>query len=182
MQNKSHSKIVILLISFTLLLSCSTKTEKGTIIPEFGTTYEVKNPDFETVTAQDFKVVFDIGRQFDNPKKVNPLFNTAARYLNMHAKAGVPKENMKVALVVHGAAANDLLNNSKYNELYQTDNPNLPLLTALNKAGVAIILCGQTAAHRKINKDDVHENVQFALSAMTALVTLQNLEYRLINF
>lgn len=169
-------------MSFTLLFSCTNKVEKGIIIPEFGTTYDVENPDFETITAQDYKVVFDVGRQFDDPKKVNPLFNTAARYLNMHAKAGVPKENIKVALVVHGGAANDLLRNSKYNELYQTDNPNLPLLTALNKAGVEIILCGQTAAHRKIVKNDVHENVQFALSAMTALVTLQNLEYQLINF
>ena len=182
MRINNYVQFCILTCLGLMLFSCSNNAEKGEIIKDFGSTFEVENPDFETVTAQDFKVVFDVGRQFDNPKKVNPLFNTAARYLNMHAKAGVPKENMKVALVVHGSAAIDLLKNSEYRKRYQIDNPNLPLLTALKKAGVDVILCGQTAAHRKIDKGDIHQDVQIALSAMTALVTLQNLEYRLINF
>lgn len=163
-------------------VSCAKEINKERIIEGYGTTYDVVNPNFETITAQDYKVVFDIGRQFEKPDKVNPLFNTAARYLNMHAKAGVPKDNMKVALVVHGSAALDLLNNAEYQKKYKTKNPNLPLLSELNKAGVEIILCGQTAAHRNIKKETIHPDVKIALSAMTALVTLQNLEYRLINF
>jgi intracellular sulfur oxidation DsrE/DsrF family protein len=130
----------------------------------------------------DLKVVFDIGRRFNDNTKINPLFNTAARYLNMHADAGVPLEKLHVALVIHGAAANDILKDVQYKAKYNIDNPNTPLLSALAEKGVKIILCGQTAEHRSIGKKDIHSKVQIALSAMTALVQLQNENYRLINF
>ena len=158
------------------------KTQQGKIISEFGETYVVNNPDFKTDTLKDLKAVFDIGRTFKDSSKVNPLFNTAARYLNMHENAGVPISKLHVALVVHGAAANDILNNTEYKNKYGIDNPNTPLLSALAEKGVQIILCGQTAAHRNISKEKILSEVKIALSAMTALVQLQNENYRLINF
>ncbi len=164
------------------LLFCQNESKKGNTIKEFGKTYEVTNPDFKTDTKNEMKVVFDIGRSFDDSTKVNPLINTAARYLNMHANAGVSSENMKIALVIHGNAANDLLNNKKYIKKFGISNPNTPLISALTEKGVQVILCGQTAAYRNISKSDVHPNIQLALSAMTALVQLQNEHYRLINF
>ncbi len=165
-----------------ILIFSQQKSKEGNIITKYGKTYEVVNPDFKTNKQQDLKAVFDIGRTFKDSSKINPLFNTAARYLNMHAEAEVPLKNLKVALVVHGSAANDVLNDSKYKIKYGIDNPNTPLLSALSKKGVQIILCGQTAAYRNITKQDALPQVQIALSAMTALVQLQNQHYRLINF
>lgn len=156
--------------------------KQGTVITEYGNTYEVTSPDFKTDTQSDLKVVFDVGRTFKDSTKVNPLFNTAARFLNMHAGAGVDLKKLKVALVIHGSAAYDILNSTTYNQKYQIDNPNKGLITALSEKGVQIILCGQTAAYRKITKEDVLPEVKYALSAMTALVQLQNENYRLINF
>jgi len=156
--------------------------KKGPIVTEYGSVYEVTTPDFKTDLKSELKAVFDVGRTFKDHTKVNPLINTAARYLNMHVNAGVSFEKLKVAIVIHGSAADDILNNSSYKIKYGVNNPNLSLITALAKKGVAIILCGQTAAHRGITKEDVASEVQFALSAMTALVQLQNKNYRLINF
>ncbi len=152
------------------------------IIPEYGNTYAVTNPDFKTDTNNDLKVVFDIGKKSQDSSKVNPLINTAARYLNMHVDHGVPFEKLKVALVVHGAAAYDIVNNTQYNAKYGIDNPNAKLISALSQKGVHIILCGQTAAYRDISKEKTLPEIQLALSAMTALVQLQNENYRLINF
>ncbi len=171
-----------LFILAPILIFSQQKSKEGNIITKYGKTYEVVNPDFKTNKQQDLKAVFDIGRTFKDSSKINPLFNTAARYLNMHAEAEVPLKNLKVALVVHGSAANDVLNDSKYKIKYGIDNPNTPLLSALSKKGVQIILCGQTAAYRNITKQDALPQVQIALSAMTALVQLQNQHYRLINF
>ncbi len=156
--------------------------KKGKIITEYGNTYEVNNPDFKTDLNKELKVVFDVGRTFKDSTKVNPLINTAARYLNMHVDAGVSREKLKVALVIHGNAANDVLTNAKYKSIYGIDNPNAKLISKLSQNGVQVVLCGQTAAHRGITKNDMLPEIQFALSAMTALVQLQNNNYRLINF
>jgi len=171
----------MLLIASSVLF-CQQASKTGTVITEFGKTFDVKNPDFKTDISSELKVVFDVGRSFGDSTKVNPLLNTAARYLNMHVDAGVPIENLKVALVIHGGAANDILNTTKYTTKFGVPNPNTPLISALAKNGVQIILCGQTAAYRNINTSDVHPDIQFALSAMTALVQLQNDHYKLINF
>ncbi len=165
-----------------MLLSAQQKAKSGNVITQYGKTFEVISPEFETRTDQELKVVFDIGRNFEDHSKVNPLFNTAARYLNMHEKAGVPIEKLKVALVIHGSASSDILDSKKYHEKYKIENPNAPLIKALSDKGVQIILCGQTAAYRNISQEDTLPKVKFALSAMTALVQLQNEEYRLINF
>ncbi|WP_103067999.1 DsrE family protein [Aquimarina sediminis] len=178
-------KNILLSYTFILLpifLFSQQKTKQGKIITQFGNTYTVANPDFKTNTEQSLKAVFDIGRTFKDSSKVNPLINTAARYLNMHTDAGVPFKKLQVALVIHGAASDDILNNTQYQAKYNIDNPNTPLLSILAEKGVKIVLCGQTAAHRNISKEDVHPKTQVALSAMTALVQLQNENYRLINF
>jgi len=158
------------------------KAETGTVISNFGKTYNVSSIDFKTDTKSELKAVFDIGRTFKDSSKVSPLINTAARYLNMHVTAGVSFQNLKVAMVIHGSASDDILNNKEYQQKYGIDNPNLPLLEALSAKGAQIILCGQTAAYRNISKNEIAPQVHIALSAMTALVQLQNDNYRLINF
>ena len=62
----------------------------GPIIKDFGPVFRVENPDFKTDTTKDYKVVFDIYNTPEDPTKVNPMLNTLARFLNMHAGAGVP--------------------------------------------------------------------------------------------
>ncbi|MEW7292903.1 DsrE family protein [Aquimarina sp. 2304DJ70-9] len=176
MKNKLATYI-ILVLPFLIF-----SQEEGKVISGYGKTYKVVNPEYKTDTKHDLKVVFDIGRTFADSSKVNPLINTAARFLNMHEKAGVSVEKLKVAMVLHGGASYDILNDAKYKAKYGIINPNTKLIAALSEKGVQIILCGQTAAYRKITKEDVLPEIKFALSAMTALVQLQNENYRLINF
>ena len=171
-------------ICFQYNISAQEKIE-GELIPDYGATFKIIDPDFKTDTAATFKVVFDVDRSFD-PTQPNILIETAARFLNMHYEAGVPVENMQIALVVHGNAVKDLLKSSYYvkslDKKEVTENPNILLLKALANQNVEIIICGQSAAHHKVLKNQVQEDVQFALSAMTALVQLQNKNYQLIKF
>ncbi|MDX1543940.1 MAG: DsrE family protein [Christiangramia sp.] len=171
---------------FTFLissLSFSQNYEPGNVIPEYGKTFEVQSPEFSTDTSSMLKVVFDVDRSFD-PSQPNKLIETAARFLNLHEKAGVPLENMKVALVLHGKAVQDVHKDEFYRGKYPevSTNPNLPLIENLTQKGVQVILCGQSSAHYKVTREKADQNAKFALSAMTALVQLQNDNYRLINF
>jgi len=100
----------------------------------------------------------------------------------MHADAGMNLDQLKVAITVHGSEWKDMLNDTIYMEKYGSKNPNTELLNQLNQAGVDIIMCGQTAAYRKVSKSDSNTNVKFALSAMTALLQYQNNGYRFIKF
>ena len=162
-------------------LQAQTRTE-GRIIKEFGTVYTVPTPDFPTDPNFQYKVVYDIGTGEDDPAKVNKRINTLARFLNMHAQAGVPLENLQVACVFHGTAAKDVLTSEVYRERYGVDNPNEALLEALAKAGAKMYLCGQSAFARNIPRDKKTDAVGLALSAMTVLIKLQGEGYTLISF
>ena len=154
----------------------------GPVIEGFGPTFTIPNPDFRTPVDDTFRVVFDVGRSSEPPGQVNPRIETVARFLNMHARAGVDAERIHLALVIHGEASRDVLNETAYRGRFDFANSNLALLDELRESGVEIILCGQTAMHRGIVRGDLAEGVQLALSAMTALTVLQNDGYALIAF
>lgn len=153
----------------------------GPVIEGFGPVFDVPDADFAPVDV-DYRLVFDVAQGMDDPAQVNRRIASLARFLNMHARAGVPLERMHLALVVHGTAGKDLLDNEAFRARHGTDNPNLPLLEALHEAGVEIYLCGQTAYSRGLAKEDLAEPVELALSAMTALARLQAEGYGLIAF
>lgn len=154
----------------------------GKVIPHFGQTYKVDNPDFVTDLDTPFKVIFDVSSAPESADVKNKWIETVARFLNMHDHAGKPTSQMEVAMVLHGNASYGLLSNEHYQEKFGVDNPNIPLVEALLDAGVQVILCGQTMVHRDLGANRRIPNIQVALSAMTALIQLQQKGYILINF
>ena len=150
--------------------------EPGPMIETFGA---VANVDGATPMPRDaaFKIAFDISEPGEDGA-VSRRLNTAARFLNMHAAAGVAPERMSLALVVHGRAAFDLVTDERRGE----PNPNAALVSALIDAGVTIELCGQTAAYYDIAVDDLLDGVQMSLSAMTSHALLQQKGYTLNPF
>ncbi|TKD66297.1 hypothetical protein FBT53_03565 [Flavobacterium sp. ASW18X] len=171
----------LFVLLFGMMLSAQEKAT-GPIISEFGAVYKISNPDFKTNVESEFKVVFDVYSSPKDPNMLNRSIETAARFLNMHSQAGVPAEQLHVALVVHGKAALDVLVSTAYKKRNAVDNPNEPLLHDLLSNKVSVILCGQSANGRGIEKSELIPGVQLALSAMTALIQLQNQGYQLIKF
>lgn len=85
-------------------------------------------------------------------------------------------------MVVHGPAAQYVLNNEEYRKKFNTDNPNIPLLKELQEAGVRLLVCGQSLNKRGISPEAVTPEVKPALSAMTTLTTYQLKGYALLKF
>jgi intracellular sulfur oxidation DsrE/DsrF family protein len=154
--------------------------QTGPVIEDFGPVYEVPGSRLGPPPLGVMRAVFDVVDAPDDPGVANPRIASVARYLNMHARAGLPADRMRVALVLHGGAGRYALNDEAYWDRFDAENPDSRLLDELSEAGVAIYLCGQTAGFRDYAEDELHASVQLALSAMTALVRLQDEGYRLI--
>ncbi len=152
----------------------------GPYIKQYGKAWPVK-PDQALPENTTFNVAFDAVKS-GKPGEVNRSFNSLARFLNMHGKLGVKRENMKLALVVHGGATLDLLNDRYFYERSSAKNPNTELLNLLAENGVEIYICGQSASRHGVEKHMLNKNVNMAVSAMTAHALLQQKGYTVNPF
>ena len=167
---------------FSSILFAQTDRIEGKIISDYGETLKVADIDIKTDVSAEFKVIFDVAQSSDDKSVINKYIVTAARFLNMHADAGMDPSQLKVAMTIHGGAWQDVLSNEAYREKYGVDNPNVELINQLTEAGADIIICGQTAGFRGITKQNANPNVKFALSAMTALLQYQENGYTFFKF
>ena len=67
----------------------------GPVIEGYGPTYPVEDRDVALDDDFVYRAVFDIVRYGDDPEKLNPRLVSVARYLNMHARNGVPVAGMQ---------------------------------------------------------------------------------------
>ena len=163
-----------LLVFFVLAWATQSLAETpsmGPVIEDFGPAYTVAETDVVVPDDLVLRTVFDIGADPD-PTQVNRSIVSVARYLNMHARAGVSPDNLAVAIVVHGKATHQMVDTP--------GNPNLELIEQLLEAGVRIYLCGQSMKYHGIDKDELIAGVEVGLSAMTMLTILQGKGYALI--
>lgn len=119
-----------------------------------------------------FKISFDTSKASESGKE-NRTLVAAARFINMHAAAGVDPAAIDLAVVIHGKAVNDVTKDA---------SDNLALMEALFSQNVRIIVCGQSAAYYGVTTQELAPNVEMALSAMTAHAILQQDDYTLNPF
>lgn len=175
----------LVMVTFMLILASTVNAaepQTGPVIKDYGPVLSVPDGSYNLKNNTHYKVSMDVSATGDFPDDLNRHFESAARFLNMHAQNGIDPENIEFALIVHGAAAKDLLKDSAYDARFGEPNPNTAMLNALGEAGVEIYLCGQTAAFRHFAAEELNPAVTMALSAMTAHVRLQSEGYTLIPF
>lgn len=175
-------KLCTIFISIYCITSFAQVKEAGPIIKDYGKVWSIENPEYQTDSEKEFKAVFDVMTSPESHDMVNPAIETVARFLNMHARAGIEPNNLKAALIIHNKASKDIMTHEAYLKRYSAENPNLELLNQLMNAGVEVIFCGQSSLSREIPRDQLIRGVQTSLSAMTALIQLQDEGYRLIKF
>lgn len=136
----------------------------------------------------DYKIVYDFTAipQIDETEKmdsskVNWGLEEVGRQFNLHAAAGIPKEKIKMTLVIHALGSRSFLSNEKYQKRYKPDNPNLSLIKQLTDAGVKIVQCGQSATWMGLKKEMFIPEVKIAISAKTAISQLQMKGYALLK-
>lgn len=129
----------------------------------------------------EYKVAVDVyGNQKDSTK-IHGTLEEVARTYNLHLANGVPKEKLKVAVVIHGMAVNAILTDEAYMEKFKISNPNLVALEAFNKAGIDLIVCGQNLGFFNYTREQISPLIKVAYSAKTALVTLDQKGYSFLD-
>ncbi|MEZ5693747.1 MAG: DsrE family protein [Altererythrobacter sp.] len=153
----------------------------GPVFEDFGPHAPVEGID--TVPADtEFAIAFDVSVPAEEGKRSRSI-ESAARFINMHAAAGVDPDNIRIAVVIHGKASMDLLTDeawaAKGNE---GENPSGAMVREMLDQGVRFILCGQSGAAYGIRQEDLIPGVETALSAMTAHALLQQRGYTVNPF
>ncbi len=167
-----RSLLFILLILFAESASAGESAfAKGPLLKDFG---PVANIEVTLAIPEDtiFRHSFDIATPASEGN-LNRGLVSAARLLNMHARAGLPAKNTQLAMVIHGQAVKDVSD-----EL----SANAALVEALIEQDVRIIVCGQSAAYYDVATEDLLPGVEMAVSAMTAHALLQQQGYTLNPF
>ena len=166
--------IALMLAATPLAAQDMSAFKPGPVLTEFGAHAPVPGVGQLPADAE-FAIAFDVSTPAAEGSP-NRGFDSAARFLNMHVAAGVPQDNIRLVVVVHGKAALELLSDAAHaaNPLSrQGDNPSGKLVAALLEQDVRFVLCGQSAAVYGIKSEDLIPGVEMSLSAMTAHALLQ---------
>ena len=124
-----------------------------------------------------YKAIFDVTTGFKDPSEPEAGLDHVARAVNIFAAAGVSVKNLRFVAILHGPATTAVLNNAAYKAKYGVDNPNIPLIDALRKAGVYVDVCGQALADMGIEHSEVYQNVRIDLSALATTVIYGDMGY-----
>lgn len=152
---------------------------KGPLITQSGGAVAKIDSDVPLAPGIDYRIDFDVGS--GSAGKLNARIDSAARLSNMLAASGVPRAQINPALVVHGSAIYDVVNDGRYAAQYGpgAENPNAALVRDLIALGVPVYVCGQTAALLSVDKKDFLPGVKLTLSAMTSHAELLRNGYTL---
>jgi intracellular sulfur oxidation DsrE/DsrF family protein len=157
------------------------QSDKPMPVPGSGVAKDVANagelPDGNTT----YKVLFDAAKAAPKPDQANAMLDAVARYVNTLDKWGVSAGHRKVAVIVHQGAGQIILKSDVYKERTGSENPNVALIQALQKAGVEFHVCGQGLLANKVQPDMVLPGVQIDLWALVSIVNFQNRGYAFIG-
>jgi intracellular sulfur oxidation DsrE/DsrF family protein len=154
-------------------------TQSGPLIQSTGRTVRVDDATFRIPDGHVFRTVYEIN--VADTAGPNQQLGTIARYVNLHARHGIPKERVHAAAVVHGTGWMSLLSDSAYGARFGgKSNPSKRLVEELLASNVQLVMCGQTAGFRGVKREELLPGVQLAISAMTALSVFQSQGYQFI--
>ena len=129
----------------------------------------------------DYKVVIDVYDKVKDSSKLASTLSEVGRTYNLNIANGVPEDKLKMAVVIHGGAVRAILNDVAYEEKYGIKNPNLEALRVYKEHGIQFYVCGQSVGFMNLSSDKLAPEIDVAVSAKTAFITLDQLGYSYLN-
>jgi len=171
--------IITCLLSFGLFTTLQAQDNLFPVIKGYGAIvpvpFETEKPDPES----EYKLIYELSFRYDDKAKFYRGLDYAARIVNAHAYAGVPKENLEMVIVISSGATPLVLNSETYQKRFDVPNPNAEVLDKLLAAGVKIVVCGQSMVKQDIVPNQVHKGISLAASRITATSDLLNKGYHI---
>lgn len=121
-----------------------------------------------------YKIAFNQKNAPDDSGDVSAgLMSVANRYNTLIAH-GVPADHIQFVVVIHGDAADTVLENDAYRRRNNNhDNPDLQMIRKMKAEGIDFRVCGQGALARGIDPEDIVPEVQLDLWAWVTFTNLQ---------
>lgn len=121
----------------------------------------------------DYKIVIELWAPTDNAKEIHQSVNNIARLINLHVMGGVPKEKLEIVVAIHGEATYTITDSKTYEKRYKHPNPNIEVYQELAKAGVKLVVCGQSLIGRGVERSTIIPEIKIASSMLTTVTTHQ---------
>lgn len=150
-------------------------------VNEYGKIHYDPEASFQPTADLSNKIVFRVGRAGDNASLPNPALEKVAQVVNLYVASGIPVNKLSFVVAVNGGATPAMLDNVHYQKIYGADNPNLRLISALQRQGVKVSICDQAIAWHHYKKEWVNGSVIHTPSALTTITTLQNQGYAFLD-
>jgi intracellular sulfur oxidation DsrE/DsrF family protein len=152
------------------------------MIDQYGSIHELPDAACQPHKDQEYRIIFRISRLPKQMSDPSPGFLHLALTINLFEWAGVPRENLHLAGVIHGDATPAALSPEVYGRKFSRVNPDADLIHQLTHHDVKIYVCGQSILDRGYRQDDVNPEVIFALSALSVLPAYQLKGYALMHY
>ena|SRR5688572_8604949 len=151
-----RSRIALFFIAGLIAASPLAAQAPGrTVIDRDAASPLARDVDFPASKTAIYRIAWAVNVGPDKPDSIVPGFRSAANFLYVGDANGVPRQNQKLAVVIWGTATHSLLKNDAYRAARGVDNASIPLLQALNEAGVQVIVCGEALINRKLDRKDL---------------------------
>ena len=106
--------------------------------------------------------------------ETNEDLGRAEAFFEIMDEAGIESERVEVAVVVHGTAVFDVVNEERHSQKFpDSKHPNASLVERFIGAGGEIWVCARSANWHGVGGDDLLPGVMFAPAAMVAHAELQ---------
>ncbi|MGD8324386.1 MAG: DsrE family protein, partial [Gammaproteobacteria bacterium] len=154
MKSCASALALLLVLGLSSATSSPAQAAEELAVPGYPVAVDVPNAHELPDPNLDYRIVWGIGRGADDhTSEINPALPTIARYVNTLAKWGVPPEKRHIIVMFHQRSDDFdiVMNNAAFKAKYGTDNPNIPLISALKRAGVEFRACGQAVVFREID-------------------------------
>ena len=176
---KKFNLLLFIIFSFSILHA---QTKVNPIIKSCGTVFEIPTADHKPDPKLKYNLLVELTENGSKTDSLNEYIEALATLINLHAAEGVPKENIKMAVVLRKMATYAVFGNEMYKEKFKCDNPNLALLKELSDFGVEFYVCGQTMLKRNIDPKKLVPGTKIASAGLTTLTTYQLKGYTLVKF
>lgn len=147
------------------------------VIPRFGGVHPRPDADVVPDPKDDYKIFVDVVSTSKNPARMYGSLERLARLVNLMGYAKVPADHVHIVALLDRRSGMAALTDAAYAremehfrpKLASKDmkNPNLPVLHALKKAGVKLMICSQAMAELGLKDSDIDPSVTITLSALT---------------
>ncbi len=175
-------KNLLLALALSFCFFCQSQSRVNPVIKSFGGIYNIQKATVLPESDLDYNIVVDVKSGASDPQELAPGINNVARMINLLAVGGADPKRINVVLAIHASATYAILNNDEFNERFDTDNPNIPLINELKEAGVKVAVCGQSLMGRGVTPSQVLPQVEIATSMLTTVATYQLKGYAVFQF